>query len=349
MPKFTDQEWEEYLKEHQSGFEGNPEHLRVLLEQGVDGWNEWRDENPEINPNLSCVDLEIHKERLSPSSLYKKIAHSSNNIIKRGDENKQIRFSFLKINFNRTNLERANLSNVDLEKARLGFSNLRNSKLQQTRFQGAYLQASDFQGADLFWTDLKDATMNQANLQNSLLVYADFTRAIVADIKYTKEIRILGQVFFSYNTIKSFHGINVGSCIGNQVFRRYAMDQDFIETFKKNQPDWLYKVLYYLWRVSSDCGQSILLWVFWSILIAIWFAAMFAGLGEKAFVIPNLDFYDFDTLIYYSVVTFTTLGFGDITPKTPTAAQWVMAEVITGYIMLGGLISIFATKLARRS
>ncbi len=76
---------------------------------------------------------------------------------------------------------------------------------------------------------------------------------------------------------------------------------------------------------------------------------MFAGLGEESFMVPNLDFYNFNTLIYYSVVTFTTLGFGDITPKTPEATRWVMAEVIIGYIMLGGLISIFATKVARRS
>jgi hypothetical protein len=30
-------------------------------------------------------------------------------------------------------------------------------------------------------------------------------------------------------------------------------------------------------------------------------------------------------------------------------SDWVMLEVILGYIMLGGLISIFANKLARRS
>ena len=57
----------------------------------------------------------------------------------------------------------------------------------------------------------------------------------------------------------------------------------------------------------------------------------------------------FSTYIYYSVVTFTTLGFGDIVPQTSKAAWWVMAEVILGYTRLGGLISIMATKLARRS
>lgn len=32
--RFTDTEWEEYLKEHQPDFKGNSEHLRILLEDG---------------------------------------------------------------------------------------------------------------------------------------------------------------------------------------------------------------------------------------------------------------------------------------------------------------------------
>ncbi|MBW2993226.1 hypothetical protein KY317_01475, partial [Candidatus Woesearchaeota archaeon] len=46
-----------------------------------------------------------------------------------------------------------------------------------------------------------------------------------------------------------------------------------------------------------------------------------------------------------------TLGFGDITPSP--SCWWAQAivtlEVTFGYIMLGGLISIFANKLARRN
>jgi hypothetical protein len=54
-------------------------------------------------------------------------------------------------------------------------------------------------------------------------------------------------------------------------------------------------------------------------------------------------------MMYYSVVTFTTLGFGDIKPVTEIAAMVVMLEVVLGYVMLGGLISILANKLARRA
>jgi uncharacterized protein YjbI with pentapeptide repeats len=34
----------------------NEEHL-ALLKQGIEAWNKWRDENPEIRPNLNNADL----------------------------------------------------------------------------------------------------------------------------------------------------------------------------------------------------------------------------------------------------------------------------------------------------
>lgn len=52
---------------------------------------------------------------------------------------------------------------------------------------------------------------------------------------------------------------------------------------------------------------------------------------------------------YFSVVTFTTLGFGDVVADNASARFLVTLEVIFGYLMLGGLISIFSNKLASRS
>ena len=55
------------------------------------------------------------------------------------------------------------------------------------------------------------------------------------------------------------------------------------------------------------------------------------------------------TPFYFSMVTFTTLGFGDVTPLDWVGQMWITLEVVLGYVMLGGLISIFANKFARRS
>ena len=81
--------------------------------------------------------------------------------------------------------------------------------------------------------------------------------------------------------------------------------------------------------------------------MALLFTVLFWQLGSNSFDTQHLEF-NFLTMFYYSVVTFTTLGFGDIIPKTSTAALCVTVEVILGYVMLGGLITIFASKLSRR-
>jgi voltage-gated potassium channel Kch len=53
--------------------------------------------------------------------------------------------------------------------------------------------------------------------------------------------------------------------------------------------------------------------------------------------------------LYYSVVTLTTLGYGDVVPASPTAQVLAMCEVVLGYVMLGGLLSIFSNKMSRRA
>jgi hypothetical protein len=45
----------------------------------------------------------------------------------------------------------------------------------------------------------------------------------------------------------------------------------------------------------------------------------------------------------------TTLGYGDVIPVSTGAQMIAMLQVLLGYIMLGGLLSIFSNKLARRA
>jgi hypothetical protein len=137
----------------------------------------------------------------------------------------------------------------------------------------------------------------------------------------------------------------VDSCYGNARFKRFALDQQFIEEFRESKLRWPF---YIIWLVFADCGRSLLLWSAWSVAIATSFGIKYYSMGLQNFQV-NLLPWGLKSMMYYSVVTFTTLGYGDIYPKTIEAAQWVIAEVVVGYIMLGGMISIFATKLARRS
>ncbi len=111
--------------------------------------------------------------------------------------------------------------------------------------------------------------------------------------------------------------------------------------------------LYFLWWLFADYGRSFKRWALWSLGLALTFAVVFylyflesPSSFQTVYISEGCPFFSF---FYYSVVTFTTLGFGDIVPKCGWLQMWVMLEVILGYIMLGGLISILANKLARRS
>ena len=53
--------------------------------------------------------------------------------------------------------------------------------------------------------------------------------------------------------------------------------------------------------------------------------------------------------MYYSVVTLTTLGYGDAVPASLPAQVLAMSEAILGYVGLGDMLSILANKMARRA
>ncbi len=158
--------------------------------------------------------------------------------------------------------------------------------------------------------------------------------------------------------------------VSNPAFKRYVADHQFIRAFKKEH----HRFWYLLWGGLSDYGRDIWLWAFWSVLFAFLFALAYTP-ADTLFPIVGWtmpewwqDFWlehgaEFEqtaqaygdktfnlwSAFYFSIVTFTTLGFGDVVTANAFARSLVTIEVILGYVMLGGLISIFANKLARRS
>jgi len=248
-------------------------------------------------------------------------------------------------------LKQASLSNANLENAYLEGAKLQKARLDYSDLQEARLDSADLEGASLLDADLRRAILTGANLQKAVLLNANFREAILAGARIQRAdlrgVNLEGAnvTGIKYDRKHRYRGIRVATCYGSPRFKRFAQDQDFIEETRSH---WFLFPIYLLWSISSDCGRSFVRWAGWSVVLAIIFGLMFYRLGPEAFAVADLP-WNLSTMIYYSVVTFTTLGFGDVTPKTTEAAWWVMGEVITGYVMLGGLISIFASKLARRS
>lgn len=172
-----------------------------------------------------------------------------------------------------------------------------------------------------------------------------------------------GRIKRLHCTITEFIGFNTATVMdgaSNPYLKRYIDDELWIQSWKDRS--WWKRRLFFIWELSSHCGRSFTLWMFWSLLIACLFGVIYSNYDYPSwlswfpynwrpeFYISAIDRIPTGfTYYYFSIVAFTTLGFGDITPMNLAGEIWLAIEVILGYIMLGGLLSIFANKFARRS
>jgi hypothetical protein len=114
----------------------NPEHL-AKLKEGVKAWNRWREQNPQIEPDLSGADLS------EASLLDAKLGLA---------------------NLSRANLSKAYLHGAELYEANLRQANLSGADLIAANLDGAKLGAADLSGAFLDLAKLVGTNFDGANL-----------------------------------------------------------------------------------------------------------------------------------------------------------------------------------------
>ncbi|MFC2140819.1 potassium channel family protein [Acidobacteriota bacterium] len=131
------------------------------------------------------------------------------------------------------------------------------------------------------------------------------------------------------------------------LINRVIKDDIYLINLKEKHP-----FVHFLWWLLADCGRKrgYKRWFLWSVGTAVIFGVIYAVLGK---LFPNsFDIPAGSTLIsyfYFSIVTFTTLGFGDITPLEWYTQVLVTIEVILGYVILGVLIGMLVNTLTRKS
>jgi uncharacterized protein YjbI with pentapeptide repeats len=131
----------------------NEEHL-AQLRQGVVAWNQWRDKNREIQPDLRDADL--HEAYLSGADL--SWAH-----LRRADLS---RASLYSSNLSRAYLGGADLRAADLRRAHLGRVDLSWARLGRADLSGADLSGAYLDGTHLDETDLGGAYMGRTVFGN---------------------------------------------------------------------------------------------------------------------------------------------------------------------------------------
>jgi hypothetical protein len=136
------------------------------------------------------------------------------------------------------------------------------------------------------------------------------------------------------------------SSYGNALFKRDAEDQDFIDTLEASLKGTLSIALFRAWALI-DYGRSL-----WRVAILSFGLAALYGTIYRVFP-AILDYRGsadtWFTPFYFSIVTYTTLGFGDVRPASLAGELVVSSEVVLGYTTLGLLLSVLAQTVARRS
>lgn len=383
----------------------NPAHV-AKLRDGVEAWNRWREQNWNVKPDLSGLDLSSEKSfkrtalwdsatgriSLAKANLGWADMHGANlrnvglqeaNLIEANLEGA----NFQGANLNNATLESANLSQVNLGDATLIGANLKSANLDKADLRSAHLSgaslenaslieadmrsvqagAANFSGADLTRADLWTANLSGAqlvatNLEEANLIRADLHKANLKDaILYSADLRdtnmlgvnldhagVIGIKYERRFMPGKYQGIRgVESAYGDAIFRRDALDQDYIDTLALRWRRSPMLVVLWLWSLI-DYGRSMVrtVWIATLIVAAFGFSYMVNPSmvelvsSEKTWFSPY----------YASLITFTSLGFSNqVASHTATGQMLLAAEAALGYFIFGVLLAILMHKIARRS
>jgi hypothetical protein len=220
--------------------------------------------------------------------------------------------------------------------------------LRGVNLVGANLTGANLHNANLANADLRDACLENANISCASLCTARVEGANVTGVVY--------------GSLKDMSGCYLGirgvdSVYGNALFIRDAKDQDYIDTLEASiskMPKGFTKsvelALFKAWGLF-DHGRSLLKVGIYAMFLAtlyglIYSFDMWLGWGMMDYSNSAQSWF---TPFYYSMVTYTTLGYGDVTAENVYGEILVISEVVLGYFTLGLLLSIIANTIARRS
>ena len=280
---------------------------------------------------------------------------------------------FFHTNFERANLknsvfEGADFTNAKLGRADLYKANLKDAVLQEVDLSNSEMSYTDCQGADFRGANLRGVKFGEADLRGADfshcdLTGADLTRANIIGAKFHfakfTDANVMHLNYGSYRDMTGlYYGVRgIDATFGNAIFVRDAKDQDYIDTLHHalldRSPGYdrsMGLFLFRAWRLI-DHGRSLTKVAFYAFIIATFYG--FIYLLDMIYDWQIMDYSNsaktWFTPFYYSVVTYTTLGFGDVTADSLFGEIFVISEVIFGYFTLGLLLAILANTIARRS
>jgi uncharacterized protein YjbI with pentapeptide repeats len=153
----------------------DPDHV-VLIKSGVNNWNQWRQDNPFVSPDLSRAELkgsDLNEADLNGADLSEAELQWSN---------------LIDADLHGANLKNVRLMGADTTRAKFNNSNLDGAMINDARAWYADFRACTMRSAYLWGTDFREAdfsgaNLTGANLQNAQLVKTKFCSATLDESK----------------------------------------------------------------------------------------------------------------------------------------------------------------------
>lgn len=196
----------------------NHEHLE-LLKQGVEVWNKWRQEYPDLQPDLTGAALA--KADLSGAILTGTLLKEANlmwadlrgTLLNEAHLDEAL-ISWANLNgatligatLNEADLRQANLHKADLSGSILIWALLNGADLSGATLVGATLRGTSLRGADLSRADLSSTDLSSADLSGAKLSFTTFGRVDLSTVKGLDILLHLGPSIIDTVTLSLSRG-----------------------------------------------------------------------------------------------------------------------------------------------
>lgn len=290
-----------------------------------------------------------------------------------------------KSNFTRANLQNIKLASANLEKAYFGGANLKNAILRESILKEAYLRGailedatlhkSCLQNADMVGANLQNAKLWSSNLQGAKLQRANLKNAgfnektILQDVNWYQcqidnstlrfadnqlDEKVIQEKNNDYSKAKEvyrnlknyFRQEGMYNISGEYYYREKLMETKCSWKDKK-LINWISNIILYLLAGYGERPGRVIIW--WAGIIFSFAYIYHHCNGIYNGMVYNITSYNpkFLETLYFSIVTFTTLGFGDLAPKPGFFQLFASLEALLGAIFMAMFIFVFARKMIR--
>jgi hypothetical protein len=273
-------------------------------------------------------------------------------------------------------LEGFNLRGADLENVRLthGYgglpTDLRNADLSRANLRNAHMFNCDLRGATMLKAGLREATLNHAQLEGANLLGADLRDTRIEQVHWG---RYLAQHRAALQMYRQRRRLEASQLFGEaeEVYRNISLElhrrghankagQFYIRQMvmrRKQMPPWS-KERFLSWLVDMLCGYGeradrvigFSLTVIFGCGLAYFLAGVEDHLGNPVGLSTTLgaldNLFEYLTCVYFSLITFTTAGYGDILPQGPIRAL-AATEAFVGAFSMSLFVVVFVKRMTR--